>query len=648
MSSITIGGIISGLDTTGIITKLVAVEGNSQTLLTNQQTAQKAAVSAYSGLLSSIGTLATQVSSLGDTSTWAATTASSSSSSVTAVATGNNASTLTFTVDSVAASHTIISSGTFSSLSDSASAAGSLTLTKHDGTTSTIDVGNGSLAEVVAGINGANVGLTATAVQTSAGKYRLQIGATASGVASQFSLTNTTGNAADFAPMGTLAVGTDAKITVGDASPGSTTPSYTVASATNTFTGVASGLTFTVSQPTTTPVTVSSVVDPSAVATRIGAVVTNMNNLLASLASSTAYDSTTKTGGPLLGDSTVRSLQQTLLSTVSGMNAAGMSVTSSGQITFDAAAFTSAYKASPTTVMNSYGATSKFTAGTGAANASATYVNAVAGTVAGTYAINVSSNAKTEQWQAVPPGTGIVGRTLTISRGTSTISFTATAGDPSETAADALTRNVDELNAKLSEAGFGATATLNASNAIVIKANAAGSAQAFTVAVDSTWAADPTGSITHPTSGADIQGTIGGVLATGVGNLLTVPPNASSNAAGLSVAVTASDAEVTASDGDIGSISYQPGLAQQLSKVFSQMSDSSTGQLVTAQAAATKQVSSLQTQIDSWTTRLADYKANLTYKFTQMETALASLKTQSTALSQYFNTSSSSSSSSSS
>jgi flagellar hook-associated protein 2 len=635
-TSITIGGIISGLDTKGIIDKLVAVEGNSQTLLTNQQTAQKSAVTAYTGLLSSIGTLATQVSSLGDTSTWAATTASSSSSSVTAVATGNNASSLTFKVKSVAAAHTLLSDDTFSSTSDSVTGAGSLTLTKDDGTTSTIDVGNGTLAEVVAGINGANAGLSATAVQTSPGQFRLQIGATTTGAASQFTLTGS-----GLKPLSTLATGTDASITIGDDSVGSTTPHYSVNSSTNTFAGVASGLSFTVSQASATAVTVSSAVDPSAVATRIGAVVTNINNLLSSITSSTAYDTSSKTGGPLLGDSTVRSLRQTLLSTVSGMNAAGVSVTSSGQISFDSAAFTAAYKANPTSVMNAYGATSKFTSSSTAVNASASYVNAVAGTVAGTYAIAVTSNAKTEQWQAVPPGTGIVGRTLTLTRGTSTISY---AVDP----ADDFATTATKLNAKLAEAGFGATVSVGTGgDSLLVTANSTGTAGAFTVSNG-----DAVGTSTAASklrAGSDIVGTIDGVAATGLGNILTVPVTSTSKAAGLSVAVTATDAEVTASAGStIGSISYKPGLAQQLNKVFTQMSDSGTGQLVTAQAAATTQIKNLQTQIDNWTTRLDSYRANLTYKFTQMETALSSLKTQSTALSQYFNSGSTSSSSSSS
>jgi flagellar hook-associated protein 2 len=625
MSAITIGGIVSGLDTTGIVTKLVQVEGNSQTLLTQQQTAQKSAVTAYSSLLTSIGALATQVSTLGNTSTWATTTAASSSPSVTATASGNNATSLTFDVGSVAAAHTLISSDTVGSTATQVSSSGSLTLQKSDGTTSIIDVGSGSLAEVVAGINGANLGLTASSVQTSPGQYRLQVAANSTGASSQFTLDGIDG----FSAMNVLAAGADASITVGTGD-----NAYQVTSATNTFSNVASGVAFTVSK-LDSGVTVNTTVDPSAVASQIGAIVTNVNNLLGAITSSTAWDPTTKSGGPLLGDSTVRSLQQSLLSTVSTMNAPGLTVTSNGQLAFDSAAFTTAFKANPSSVTSAYGASSSFTPSSSSVSGTASYVNALASTSGGVFNIDVTGNAKTEQWQAVPPGTGIVGRTLTLTRGSSTINYAVEAGDSVQAAAT-------KLNGKLAEAGFGVSASVDSSGALLLTANSAGSAGAFTASVDGGVTA------TKVTAGSDVQGTVDGVAATGVGNVLTVPVGSTSRAAGLSIAVKVSDADVAASGGSVGSISYQPGLSQQLSGLFSQMSDSSTGELVTAQATATTQVKSLQTQIDDWTTRLDDYRASLTQKFTAMETALSTLKTQSTALSQYFGTSTASSSSTSS
>lgn len=141
-------------------------------------------------------------------------------------------------------------------------------------------------------------------------------------------------------------------------------------------------------------------------------------------------------------------------------------------------------------------------------------------------------------------------------------------------------------------------------------------------------------------TGADIAGTIDGVEATGIGNILSVPADADTGAKGLSVQVT------SAATGDLGSISYQPGIAQRLGQLFNQMSDTQTGTLVQAQTTAKTQAKDLQTQIDSWTDRLDAYRATITAKFTAMETSLSALKSQQSSLSSFFSAANANSSSS--
>ena len=625
MSSITIGGIVSGLDTTSIIDKLVAVQGNQQTLLKNQQSAQSDAVSAYSTMLSSVGSLVTQMQSLSNTGSWATTSATSSSSSVTATATGSVANSLSFDVTKVAAAHTLISNGSVNSTGATITTGSTIALNKSDGSSTNINVGTGSLSEVVSAINSANAGITASAVQTSPGNYRLQVAATKTGESSSFTLSGLTGFTGGSGPdpMKTLVTGADASITVGGAG------GYTVTSSTNTFSDVAQGLSFTVGK-VETGVTVSSSVDTTKVTDQISAAVTNVNNLLSSIATNTAYDASTKKGGPLLGDGTVRNLQQQILNTVAGMNAPGLSVTSSGQLQFDKTSFDTAFKTDPAGTMASYGATSSFSATSGVA-ASASYTNATSATKAGTYDIKVTSQAKAEQWQVIPPGTGVVGRTVALMRGSSTVSY---AFDDTKT----LQQNADLLNTKLAQSGMGITAGVSGSNLVLTAVNQ-GSAGAFTA---STSGGSPAGSASQTVAGADIQGTIDGVAATGIGNILTVPSDADSGAKGLSVQVSST------ATGDIGSISYKPGLSQSLGQLFNQMSDSQTGSLVQAQTTAKNQVKDLQTQIDAWTDRLTAYRATISAKFTAMETSLSALKSQQSSLASFFGTSSTSSSSSSS
>ncbi len=247
----------------------------------------------------------------------------------------------------------------------------------------------------------------------------------------------------------------------------------------------------------------------------------------------------------------------------------------------------------------------------------------------------MTSNAKAEQWQVVAPGTGIVGRLLAITRGSSTVSYTAETGEDAAAVAA-------KLNTKLAQAGMGVAAAADSGGNVIFTASNPGTAGAFTATIDGG------GTATKTRAGANIAGTVDGVTATGIGNILSVPVSSASKAAGLSLAVNASDADIASSSGNIGTVNYTPGLAQKLDKLFSDMSDSATGQLVTAQAQASSQISSLQDAIDGWTTRLDAYRSMLNTKFTAMESALSSLKSQSTALSSYFGSSSSSSSSSSS
>jgi flagellar hook-associated protein 2 len=495
-------------------------------------------------------------------------------------------------------------------------ATGPLTLTKG-GTTTSIAVGTGTLAEVITAINDADAGVSATAVQTSTGLYRLQVAATSSGSASTFTLTDAGSPALD-TKMTTLISAADATIKIG-----SGVGAISITSSTNTFSDVMDGLSFTVSKADSgTPITVSSSVDPTAVSDQVAAIVTNANNLLTSIAANTAWDSASKTGGPLLGNSTVRSLQQSILSIAASVSAPGLSVTSTGQLSFDKAAFATAFTADPTAVAGAFGASSTFTASSGK-TASASYVNATAATAAGSYDVSVS--AQQEQWLVIPPGTGVVGRLISLTRGGTTVSYGLNDG---ETAANAVIRH----NLANTLTGLGLTAT-ESNGQITFTATTEGPTGAFTATVT------PSGSASQVASGSNITGTIDGEDATAVGNILTLPITADSDAKGLSIAVTSS-VNVATTLGDIGTITYTPGLAQQLNKLFTQMSDSSTGQLVTAQAEANTQVSNLQDAIDSWTTKLDDYRRNLTLKFTAMESALASLKSQSTALTSFSNASS--------
>jgi flagellar hook-associated protein 2 len=364
-STSSIGGLVSGMDTTTIISQLMQIEAQPQALLKNQLTTSQNKAAAYRDINSLFASLSTAAAALTDSSSWNLTKASSSSGTVAASATaGAQPGSISFSVDKLASGHSIISDATQKwGTVTTAFGLGTLTLTKSDGSTVPINPvdsdGDGtiSLADAVTAINASGAGVTASAVNTGAG-FQLSLASTATGAASSFSLAGSSGTVG----FTVLNQAQNAQITLGSGGP---TPT-TITSPTNTFSDVLSGTSFTVSQQATTAtITVTS--DPDAVAGKVQAVVSAANAVLAKIAANT--DSTTGSTAPLKGDFSLTSLAGQVLDAVSSMvgtsvlDANGQPITSSagsnglqltkdGKLTFDASAFKTAFAANPALVQS--------------------------------------------------------------------------------------------------------------------------------------------------------------------------------------------------------------------------------------------------------------------------------------------------------
>jgi flagellar hook-associated protein 2 len=79
------------------------------------------------------------------------------------------------------------------------------------------------------------------------------------------------------------------------------------------------------------------------------------------------------------------------------------------------------------------------------------------------------------------------------------------------------------------------------------------------------------------------------------------------------------------------------GIGARLKALATQASDSATGMLTSLASGQDTEAKDIQTQIDSWTSRLAMRKQMLTAQFTAMETALGTLKNQSSWLTSQIN-----------
>jgi len=388
MAGMAVDGLVSGFNTTEMISQLMQLEAAPQTLLKGKVTKAESVVSALQALNSKLSSLADVGKTAATAASWQAVKASSTATSVTATATaGTPASSLSFTVERLAASQTSLSSSV-TGLLDFFDAAVPATLTLVQGSGSTAKFTSVSLAGVtdltgLAGaVNKAATGVTATVVNVGPGQSRLQLAGTATGVAGAFDLYGGTVDTAQLArPKPPVALmGRTTILDADSTGPGSTVATAAadaeillwnqqrVTSSSNTFTGVVSGLTFTVSaleKDATKPVTVGVGRDDAAVTKLASDLVANLATVLSEVASRTR-STTTKgsdgrqlvTGGVLSGDSATRSVQQQLLSAASmpvgtvSPSSVGLVLGKDGTVTLDATKFAAALAADPAKVQS--------------------------------------------------------------------------------------------------------------------------------------------------------------------------------------------------------------------------------------------------------------------------------------------------------
>lgn len=221
-------------------------------------------------------------------------------------------------------------------------------------TVKNIDLGDGKLSTVVSAINAANVGVTAGAIQVAPNQYKLQLQSTATGSAGAIG-TNFNAFAGTLGSIDTVTAAQDAVLQVGSGA-----SAYEIKSSSNTVKGAMPGVTLNLSaaDPTKT-ITVNVSGDASALADKVEKMVKAVNDVLSYIKSNSAYNAETKKGGPLLGNSTARTLQQQVMSAMSNivsgadlksMGAVGMKVAEDGTISFDKTKFTTAYQENPNAV----------------------------------------------------------------------------------------------------------------------------------------------------------------------------------------------------------------------------------------------------------------------------------------------------------
>ena len=367
-----IDGLVSGLDTTSLINSLISAEATPQTLLKNKVTSTTTFITALQSLNSKIADLATKATVAAKPASLDTFQAGTSDASVTATATtGARAGTLTFAVDAVAQTQV----GVSAAMTSWSSNAPTITVVSSTGQKTEISPASGSLDDVASAINSSASGVKATKVQAGVAadgtrQYRLQLTSGTSGAAGAFSIYR--GSASDV-DAGTatdvlheqgaavVAAAQDAQVTLWSG----TAAEQKVTSATNTFANLLTGVSVTVSKPSSDPVTLTVARDTDGATGVASGLVSTLNSILSSYATSTAVSSSTSSAGTsttsagtLTGDSASRSAVQALTTALSAPvngrspSSIGIQITRDGNFTFDADAFQAALASDPDAVQS--------------------------------------------------------------------------------------------------------------------------------------------------------------------------------------------------------------------------------------------------------------------------------------------------------
>ncbi|WP_226346446.1 flagellar filament capping protein FliD [Agilicoccus flavus] len=363
--AISVSGLGSGIDTTSLVSQLMSAERLSgKGLTTGRNTAQSivTTLTALNGQLKSLGDAAKVL--VPDTLTGAsAFTGVSATSSNTNIATATTtdkaaAGSLTFTVKSIAqagsgAFDTTFTGGT--SISDSGF---SFKVGSGD-KSATIDVQAGaSIEDVAALINRSDSGVKATTVQVAPNTYKLQVTSATTGAQSGVNITDGTTTPTATSVLGAfkqLNEPADTVLRIGGDN------GYDVSSPTRDVKDLMPGVTISpVKADPTTPVTIDLTADVDGMAAKLEAFVKAANDALGTVSSNSKWDSTKKTGGPLLGDSMTRGLSQEIQTAFTGSSTAlpstlGISIERDGTLKFDKTKFVANYKSDPDSVTKAAG-----------------------------------------------------------------------------------------------------------------------------------------------------------------------------------------------------------------------------------------------------------------------------------------------------
>ncbi|MFT4767505.1 MAG: flagellar hook-associated protein 2 [Glaciecola sp.] len=572
-------GIGSGLDIEGLVTSLVNAEGvPAQNRLVQQETKLTSELSAFGTLQGVLAGLQSSVNTLTQQSTFDQRSATSSNSAAVSVSASADAAASNYQlqIDQLAQAQSL-ASGSFASLTDTV---GEGTLTFRFGTTDytpavdptpasyngftlnadrasasiTIDSSNNSLQGLSDAINDADIGVAAAIVNDGTG-FRLLLSSDQTGAANSLEVqVDDTGDTIDTDDAGLSRLAFNASAdnleqTVAGQSAAFSINGLALTSESNSVANVIDGVSITLRDTTDTAATLSISENTSAVRSAIEGFVAAYNGFVTTANNLTAFNAETGASAPLQGDFTARSVinqvRSALTASADGFNGPfstlaelGVTTQANGTLTINDSTLNAALADNFDSVAGVFAQVGSI------ADSSISFEGATASTVVGSYAVNITQLAT----QGNLAGTAITdpGVSAVVLNGTNnsfslTVNGTASANisltEGTYNSAEALAAEIQSRingDSALSEAGINVSVAFNASFELQITSTSYGSESSVAVNSNTTTALGLAGAAA--TTGVDVAGTIGGLAATGIGQLLSAASG--SNAEGVRLTVS--------------------------------------------------------------------------------------------------------------
>ncbi|MGE0070120.1 MAG: flagellar filament capping protein FliD [Thiomonas sp.] len=641
MSSVSISGLVSGINVQSLITTLSAAYQKPIDLLKSQEQSYQSTLSAWGSVQSSLSSLQSTVAGLQNVTQLNNRTVSLSDSSAVSGTASANAPLGTYSLSNIVLAQTqSIYSGDFASATNTALGTGTLQIQVGSGSVTNINIdnSNNSLNGIAAAINQSRSGVNAAVIYDGTG-YRLTLTGNHTGAANAFtvSVSGATGSLGDLS----YSASASGAMTESQAARNASVSinGLAVTSATNAVSGAIPGVSLNLLQASgSTTLTVAN--DTSAFVTSVQSFVTAFNTTMGTLNQLTAFNGgTTSSGssgqsGPLIGNAGIQTLRTQLLNLISGqgvgttpgsaytsLGAVGISLAQDGTLALDSGTLSSA-------LQNNYNAVAGLFGQVGTAtNANVQYVGAGNDTQPGTYAVNVTSGATQGTFTAANPvaSGGITSsETLVFGSGATSVSVQLASGSTIDSI-------VNTINATLGQQGLSGITALNNNGSLEFQTAGYGSAQSFTVVSTQATSAGSTGVGTtlQTVKGTDVIGSINGQTASGAGQLLTVTgPGA---ALGLQVNISGQ------ATGSLGSVTVSRGIYQQMNAILTQALDAQSGFVSAATSGLNNTIKGIDQQITQLQNSAAAQTALLQQQFNAMQTQVAQLQSVGQYLTAFFN-----------